>query len=142
MAAGEDLTGVADPEADHVSDPVREEHRHRPGLEQRLGLAAQESEIDQTLRDDEGRGAVHVAELGRRDAALRGGLPRPADEGVQLGLRGRERAAHRIGAGDVAGVAPALAARVDEHELARPNARDEGAKWSTAEFVPLPTIVS
>ena len=142
LTPAQDLAGVADAESDHVADAVREEERLRAALDQALRLAAQQSELDQALGDDQRRRAVHVAPLGTGGAALESRAERRRDDRVELPLLRRELARGRIRAGDVAGVAAVLGAGVDQDQLAVGEPRDVGGKWSTAEFGPLPTIVS
>ena len=55
--------GVADAEADQVADAVREEQRRRAALDQRLGRAAQDAELDEPFRDHQRRRAVDVVPL-------------------------------------------------------------------------------
>ena len=50
LAPAQDLAGVADAETDHVADAVREEERLRAALDQALGLAAQQPQLDEALR--------------------------------------------------------------------------------------------
>ena len=102
LAARQHLAGVAEPEAHHVPDAVREEDVHRPALHEPLGLPAEQAERNEAFGDRERRGAMDLFPLGAGQAALgRDALGLP-DDLVQLGLLGREAARRGIGARDVA----------------------------------------
>ena len=90
LTPAQDLAGVADAEADHVADAVREEERLRAALDQALRLAAQQPELDQALGDDQRRRAVHIAPLGTGGAALGRTRERRRDDLVDLLLLRRE----------------------------------------------------
>src|SRR5687767_13857302 len=64
LAPTQNLARVANSEADHVADAVREEQRLGAALDQALRFAAQQPQLDQALGDDQRSRAVHVAPLG------------------------------------------------------------------------------
>jgi hypothetical protein len=97
-----------------VADAVREEQRGRAALDERLGRPAKDAELDEPFRDHQRRHAVDLAPLRSGTAGGDRCLAGAPDRVVDECLLGGERPAGGVRAGDVAGVAAVLGARVDE----------------------------
>ncbi len=89
------LAAVADAEADHVADAVREEQRRRAALDERLGRAVQDAELDEALGHHQRGGAVDVVPRGSRPAGGDRGLTGAPDRVVDERLLGGERCRRR-----------------------------------------------
>src|SRR5206468_2946884 len=97
---------------------VREEQRDGAALEERLGAALEDPEVDEPLSDYQRGSPMHLAPFDPWSARLDRRAQGPPDDAVEVLLLRTEGSRGGIGAGHIAGVTAVLASRVDQHQFA------------------------
>ncbi len=139
---GQRAAGVPHPQPDQVADAVGEEEPDRAGLEQGFGLPAQQPVSDQALGDLECGEAVDISPFDARPAVIYRGLLGRVNDRVQFLLeRGQLPPTGYVRVMSLAYPRYSPPASISTSSPA-PNRRSVGAKCSTAELGPPPTIVS
>ena len=88
LAAAQRADRVTDTEADEMPDPMREEEADRAAVDQAVGIAAQQPELDQPLGEHDPGRAVHVEPFDPHPAQVERLELRGADDRVPFGVLG------------------------------------------------------